>query len=193
MPDEGFGRPVVSCCLTLIIGFGAVASSSGQQRAASASSGFAITAIRAMPYYPETGTIRRTTDLFDPRLALRNVPIGSASEPDPIHRSTIEDWDIPFGTTATYVEIDVSWSGEGDRLLSAPALEFLAQAGRRGRVLERRRVELAPLLTGPGKIWHIPVLVYGTGCEPVNLRASLIRGTTAFTSQSRTIPFACRE
>jgi hypothetical protein len=89
-----FDRPVILCCVVLFIGYGAIASTSGQPRPASPSSGFVIRSIRAMPYYPETGTIRRATDLFDPRLALRNIILGSTSEPDPHHRSKIEDWDI---------------------------------------------------------------------------------------------------
>ena len=192
MPGKAFGRPVVLFFVILYVACGASASTSGQSSAAS-SSGFAITSIRAMPYYPETGTIRRTTDLFDPRLVLRNIPFGSTSEPDPHHRSKIEDWDIPFGTTATYVEIDVSFSGSPDQRGSPPALQFVARVSPRGRVLERRRVDLGMIVLGPHRVWHVPFLVYDTGCEPVSLSASLIRGTDTYSSRSRTIPFACRE
>lgn len=153
-----------------------------------------IRALRAMPYYPSTGEIRRTTDLFDPRLALRNIILGSPTGEDPLHRSKIEDWDIKFGTTVTYVEIDVE-ADPGPLIRDGRMIivELEARVPNTKRLVSQQRVRLNSLVTAEGKLWRVPFFVYGTGCEKLELNARVVSGTTVYAKETRTIPFTCGE
>ena len=155
---------------------------------------FRISAIRAMPYYPATGAIRETTDLFDPRLALRNIILTSPDGSDPIHRSRIEDWDIKFGTTVTYVSVELTLTNT----LRSPnqpttVLELIANAPETGRQMQMERVDLATLGSKHGSTLHVPFFVYGTGCERLAISVRLLELDKAYDSQTRMIPFSCGE
>ena len=151
-----------------------------------------IVAVRAMPYYPDTGTIRRSTDLFDRRLVLRNVVFPSGPTGDPLRRNTIEDWDIVFGTTATYVEVEV-YSANFDSIPAGTHVEANARVSATGRQLMTSSVSLSGLLTRSGHVLHIPFLVYGTGCEPLEIRVKLLAGSRILGASTKTIPFSCGE
>ena len=168
-------------CATLGCAFGS----------ASQQSQVKIEAVRAMPYYVETGAVRRTTNLFDPRLVLRNVVVGSPGGPDPLHRATIEDWDILFGTTVTYVEIDIQAARDFD-LAQDLTLELSAYAGPSRQEIERRRVPLASIAVEPQGRWRVPFFIYGTGCELLELRVRLL-DDRGYEEQVKTIPFVCGE
>jgi hypothetical protein len=154
----------------------------------------AIRAIRAMPYYPSTGELRRTTDLFDPRLVLRNIIFGAPTGEDPLHRPKIEDWDIKFGTTVTYVEIDVE-ADPGPLIRDGRVIfvELEAKVPNTKRVVSLQRVRLNSLVVAEGKLWRVPFFVYGTGCEKLELNARVVSGTTAYAKETRAIPFSCGE
>ena len=151
-----------------------------------------IETIRAMPYYTEKGVIRTSTDLFDSRLVLRNVVIPAGPTGDPLHRSRIEDWDIVFGTTAVYVDVMIS-GAEFGKLPRQARLAFHAEAKTSGRTLASQEVLLSTVTVAGSQSLHIPFLVYGTGCEPVELRVQLHDANASVTEVVRTIPFACEE
>ena len=151
-----------------------------------------IVAVRAMPYYPGTGSIRRSTDLFDPRLALRNVIIGGDAASDPFQRTKIEDWDIESGTTVTYVDVEIE-SADFVKVPGSMRIELRGRAADTRREVKTESVLLSGLLGGEGRKLHVPFFVYGTGCEPLELNARLIDGSRVVGEITRTIPFACGE
>jgi hypothetical protein len=153
-----------------------------------------ISAIRAMPYYPTTGKIRQTTDLFDPRLALRNVVILPPNGKDPIRRANVEDWDIEFGTTVTYIRVELAASDRHqDAVDSALGVELQVRAVGSGRMVHRQRVRLATIGSLRESNLQVPFFIYGTGCEKLEIAVRLLKGEQVYESQKRVIPFTCGE
>ena len=183
--SRGHMKSSVRFLCVLLAFVGAVAAANSQEPSADAT----VASIRAMPFYTQTGTIRRTTDLFDPRLALRNVIIGTPSDRD--LGTPIEEWDIQAGTTITYVEVAVSVTSTSPERTSA-ALEFVARAGTARREIARQRVALREVSAGRG-LRQVPFLVYGTGCETVELSAQILTRGGRSSALRRTIPFTCGE
>lgn len=171
------------------VAFSAAATCAPHPVAAKSDPAPTIQALRAMPYYPGTGRIRRTTDLFDTRLALRNVVIEPSDGVDPLHRTKIEDWDVEFGTTVTYVEVDVFLGQDPPRAV----LEIQARAAETGRQIQSQQVPLAVLGPGRAGVVRVPYFVYGTGCEKLQLTARILRDGAPASRVSRTIPFTCGE
>jgi hypothetical protein len=160
--------------------------------AGSAPAQLKIDSIRAMPYYVDRGIIRTSTDLFDPRLVLRNVVVPPGSAGDPLHRSRIDDWDIVFGTTATFVAVTIA-GADLEQLADKIQVSFSATAVTSGRKLAAQDVMLAPLIVKGSRQTHVPFLVYGTGCEAVELKVHLHDGKAVISHLERTIPFSCGE
>jgi hypothetical protein len=150
---------------------------------------FEIEAILAMPYYSTTGEIRNSTNLFDPRLALRNIIIVPSGGQDPMYRKEIKDWDILFGTTVTYVNVKVVAM---TRVKRPPRIELLARNAVTGREIQRQQIDLSRI-SSASNVWYVPFFVYGTGCEELELDVRVFDETKSFASQSRTVPFTCGE
>jgi len=159
-----------------------------------ASAPVSVVAIQAMPYYPSTGNIRRSTDLFDRRLALRNVVITPSDGVDPLHRDRIADWDIPFGTTVTYIEAELD-SKELDPTKFPRDLRIEMQAtSLNTRHAVGKQVIVASSVAPSGiRRWRIPFVLYGTGCEPLRISVRVTYREKSLSSLSNTIPFSCRE
>lgn len=151
-----------------------------------------IGAIRAMPYYAESGVIRQSTDLLDRRLALRNIVMAPSSSGDPLRRPRIEDWDVVFGTTATMVDVEVVGLDAKYENVNTRILLLVTEASS-GRVLTKQSVELSSIIVSDARQIHVPFFVYGTGCEPVALKVTIRAGTTDVEHMERTIPFECGE
>jgi hypothetical protein len=151
-----------------------------------------IVSVKAMPYYPETGAIRRSTSLFDKRLVLRNIVMPADGIGDPLGRSKIEDWDIVFGTTATYVEVDLE-SLDFSKLPRSMHVELRARTADTKRELTSQSVALSTLIVGSVRALHVPFFVYGTGCEKLEIRVRLLDGSSVYGETSTMIPFSCGE
>lgn len=151
-----------------------------------------IDGVRAMPYYVDQGVIRSSTDLFDKRLVLRNVVIPPGPSGDPLRRTHIDDWDILFGTTATYVVVTVT-TLDPDQLPNQLRLSFVARAKANNRTLLSQDLLLSTLAVRGSARIHIPFLVYGTGCESLELQAQIHEMKTVVSELVRTIPFTCGE
>jgi hypothetical protein len=153
-----------------------------------------IRAIRAMPYYAQTGEVRRTTDLMDERLQLWNIIMGSPLQPD-INRPKIEPWDAPRGTTATYVAVELTlarvWRAQEDKAV----VELQVSNAESGRHMQSQKVALENLFGtgGEEKSWHVPFLIYGTGCEELKITVRVTHGKQVYDQASRTIRFHCGE
>jgi hypothetical protein len=180
-------RPFVVAKLLL------TASAVGTCIVAAANTGhLSIDAIRVMPYYVGDGVVRTTTDLLDKRLALRNIIIPTGPTGDPLHRSRIEDWDIVFGTTAIVVDVTVA-GADIDRKAAQTRILFRATTKTSGRTLASQDVALSSL-TVPGlQRIHVPFLVYGTGCEPLEVKVKVVQTDESASEVVRTIPFSCGE
>jgi hypothetical protein len=152
-----------------------------------------IVGIRAMPYYASTGEIRRSTSLFDRRLVLRNVIIAPADGRDPLNRPTIAEWDIVFGTTATYVEFDLESRVRGAGVPSSLHVEMHAVAVDSRREVQVERVPIASVMPFGQIKWTLPFLVYGTGCERLEITLRVVQDGDVLDELSRTIPFSCGE
>jgi len=164
------------------IGFCVAASSNPDQ--------IRIDGIRVMPYYTDQGIVRTSTDLLDERLVLRNIVIPPGPMGDPLHRLRIEDWDIVFGTTAIFVDVTIA----GADLIHVSARErvsLLATAKTSARTLASQDVQLSALIVGNSQKLHVPFLVYGTGCEPVELKVQVHNSNASGPEVVRTIPFTC--
>jgi hypothetical protein len=153
---------------------------------------YASLELKAMPYYLDTGTIRRSTDLFDPRLVLRNIGMSPDGGMDPLHRVTIEAWDIIYGTTVTYVEVNA------DVVRSLPKgqmiVEVIGQAKTSGPIVFRVMVQgSGSTRTRDTRTWTVPAFFYNTGCEPLTVTARMVIGGTAYATLSKTVPFKCGE
>lgn len=151
-----------------------------------------VDSIRAMPYYVDQGVIRTSTDLLDPRLVLRNIVIPQGSADDPLHRSRIEDWDIMFGTTVTLVEVTIS-GADLEQLADGIRVSLVATAATSDRKLIEQDVLLAAITVRGSRQAHVPFMVYGTGCEPLELKVQLHDGKTVISHLARTVPFTCGE
>lgn len=181
-----------SVALAAAFAFAALAHAGGHVDAATKP--LRIVAVRAMPFYPATGEIRRSTNLFDPRLALRNIVVEPSDGRDPLHRARIESWDIPFGTTATYVEVEVETAPTGvSGTRPSLAVELRARAVGTGRQLQLERVSVASIAPSESSSWHVPYMVYGTGCEELEIRVRLMADDKEIGSEVHTIPFSCGE
>jgi hypothetical protein len=153
----------------------------------------AIAELHAMPYYPAKGVVRRTTDLFDRRLLLRNIigePEGGA---DPLRRDAIADWDIEFGTTATLVEIQLERRVPDAVAASSLHVVFEARAIDSRRLLARQDVLWDAVAPTISRKWTLPFLVYGTGCEPLRIDVRIVSGNRVVDRKSGSIPFSCGE
>jgi hypothetical protein len=153
---------------------------------------FRIDAIGAMPYYVDQGVIRTSTDLFDKRLVLRNVVTLPNPSGDPLRRSHIGDWDVLFGTTATYVVVTVT-NLDPDELPKRVRLTFVATAKESNRALVAQDLLLSTLMIRGLAKAHIPIFVYGTGCESLELKAQIRNVKKVVSELVRTIPFTCGE
>ena len=94
------------------------------------------------------------------------------------------DVKAPTKATIVLVQVRATGSGEKDRVL-----ELVARAN--GKELIRQSVAVSTFITGKGEAM-IPFLVYGTGCEPLELTATLA-GAGKTDSLTRTVPFRCGE
>lgn len=151
-----------------------------------------IVAVKAMPFYAETGTVRRSTNLFDKRLVLRNVVIPADGTDDPLRRRSIEDWDIPFGTTVTYVEATVE-SLDFSTLPKTMRVELRARAADTKREIANQSVALSSLIVSGARTLYVPFFVYGTGCEKLEIHVRLLDGPKVHGETTGTIPFSCGE
>jgi hypothetical protein len=151
-----------------------------------------IDGIRVMPYYVDQGVVRASTDLLDKRVVLRNVVISPGSAGDPLNRPRIEDWDLPFGTTATFVDVAIA-ALDVERVPRQLRISFIATGKTSGRTIASQNVLLSAVMVRGVQKFHVPFLVYGTGCEPLELRVQL-RDSSAISSELvRTVPFTCGE
>tara|TARA_R110000868_G_scaffold47339_4_gene155372 strand:- start:2142 stop:2675 length:534 start_codon:yes stop_codon:yes gene_type:complete len=146
---------------------------------------YKISGIEAFPYYPAQGALRNEHSLFDPGLALWNVIIG--------HDDIQGDWLIPGETTVTFVSVEIAANDEpvwGTK----PQMEFQAIALETNRELSFVKFSLGGVLTSGTRTWKIPFLVHGTGCEKLQVTATLLpRENYEGSSITRTIPFKCGE
>lgn len=163
--------------------------SMGRGLAAETTAPLKIVTIKAMPYYPSTGVIRRSTNLFDPRLALRNVIISGG---DP--RAKIEEWDIVYGTTATYIETVIESASISPATIE-PSLriEMRVRSVDSDRLVKTESVKVISIMSTESRIWYIPFFIYGTGCEKLEITVHLVSDKIIFDETSRTIPFSCGE
>jgi hypothetical protein len=145
-----------------------------------------------MPYYVDTGAIRESTDLLDKRLVLRNVVIPPGPTGDPLHRQRVEDWDLLFGTTVTFVDVTIA-TLDVDRVPRQARLSFVATGKTSARTLASQDVLLSAVMVRGTQNFHVPFFVYGTGCEPLELRVELHGVSTVSSELVRTVPFTCGE
>jgi hypothetical protein len=151
-----------------------------------------IESIKPMPYYIDGAGIRESTDLLNDKIVLRNIIIAPESGIDPGRRSRIDDWDVVFGTTITYVDVVLSVL-ESDKLSSQTRLSFVATGKETARVFASQDILISTVIVGGARELHVPFLVYGTGCEPLELKAHLHDESETWSELVRTIPFGCGE
>jgi hypothetical protein len=147
-----------------------------------------VRSIRASPYYVASGELRSAANLFDPRVVLRNILIFPPEGRDAAKRESVPDWDVPIGTTVTFAQFEiVSASTE-----ETPRVRLRAETA--AGTLVEKQLDLRKI-SGKSRTWIVPLLIYGTGCEPLRLSATVYIGSSERPehSLSRTIPFSCGE
>lgn len=181
-------------CKTLIA-FGAAFLLASELLAVNANSASVrVVAIHAMPYYATDGSIRRTTNLFDRRLALRNIIMYPHNGKDPGNRERIEDWDVSYGTTVTYVEAEVEskFSRPAD-LPRGVQVEMVATSLQTGRQLDKQAVAVSAIGPLGNRSWRVPFFIYGTGCERLKITVQVKYNKRTLNGKSGVIPFSCGE
>ncbi len=151
-----------------------------------------IAGIRLMPYYTDKGDVRASTDLSDKRLVLKNIVVPADPSGDPLHREKIDSWDVVFGTTVTFVDVMIEAS-DFDKVSAKSRVKFVATGKGIGRTLASESVLLSAVLVRGAQTLHLPFIVYGTGCEPLEVRVQLLDGSAVSSELSRAVPFSCGE
>jgi hypothetical protein len=123
-------------------------------------------------YYEGLGTFGEQ-DILAGKIALHNTAIGEG------------DAEHPSG--ATLIKVDVTGPGFGPQ--TPGAVRLFAKTPR--RVLLDQRVSLK-LFFSQHRV-SVPFFIYGTGCEPVKLTATIEGAPTATKAISSTLPFDCGE
>jgi hypothetical protein len=130
-----------------------------------------IQGMSAHLYYQETGTID-PRDLISGKLVLWNTIIGAG--------------DARASSVATYVLVEL----QIDRQKPPKTLEFKARAGE--KILAEKSMAVGDFFTDTSAV-VIPFIVYGTGCQALELTARLAGDATPRGSLTRTVNFACGE
>ena len=132
---------------------------------------YRITALRAMLFNSDRGTLSRDV-LREPRPALWNVVIGEG------------DAEGPSSSALVVVEV----AGEPGSYEDARQVELVART-REGELL--RRATALGVLNAQGRTF-VGFWLYDVGCEPVRLQARL-RGQSQPSTRTDEIPFECGE
>lgn len=131
----------------------------------------AIKAIEAFAYLHESGSLGER-DLLRPEVILRNSIIGEG--------------DVGGPSSTTLIRIRLSGCFSCDRHES---LEVVTQT--RSGSTEKHVIPLSRFFSEKGEV-SVPVLLYGTGCETVQVRASVAGGKVT-SAASADLPFRCGE
>jgi hypothetical protein len=134
-----------------------------------------IISLRAFLYYHEKGEID-ARDILTAGIALRNVIIG---EGDALGRSG-----------AVLVLVGVKHRDLTSKVPPTIIIRLTAAAGK--RILVKQDVPLRTFFSERETI-EVPFLVYGIGCERVEMTASFVEGSRIVHSLSRTAEFRCGE
>ena len=140
---------------------------------AAARANYSIAGIRALPYFQETGHFGQN-DLTKGTQALWNLPIGGSDGTTP--------------TAAILVLVDLSGPGFGSAVQGT--LDVQARAGNQSILNTRQR--LNSFFSEKDRI-SIPFILYGTGCSPIEISASLLAGSKNRDVKKASIPFRCGE
>lgn len=185
-------KHLLTCLATVL----AICAAAGAQTGSPAAP--QIKSMRAMPYYPATGEIARNIDLFNRKLALTGLGCCSPLDKNPYRRKAkdhvIDENTIESGTTSVYVDVEVLWENQFVDPKANNVVVRLEAKTATGRILTKQDVSLASIAMPPGAwAWHVPFLVYGTGCEAITLTASGLVDGKSVGALSRSIPFLCVE
>lgn len=137
-------------------------------------SGAQVSGLRAYLYFPEKGSFG-SEDLTSGKLVLRNIMIGEGAA-------------AGSPSNVTLVLVDLATEERPVRFRGL--LTFRASAG--GEPLAERQVDTRHFHAESGKV-TLPFLVYGTGCEPLELSAELARDGEAPSRLARRVDFVCGE
>jgi hypothetical protein len=111
---------------------------------------------------------------------------------DPWHRDKIEDWDIVFGTTITYVEAELD-SKAHVKVPRDVLIEMLATSEDTGRTVGKKILVASSVMPLGVRTWRVPFLIYGTGCEPLRISVRVTYHGRISSAMSNSIPFSCGE
>jgi len=162
-------RPLVWCACALVL----LVSSARMLVGGRDCSGLSIDSINAYFYYHATSTFGEE-NLASGKLALRNSIIGEG------------DAEHPSSTTLVMVSLDTCASWPSDAVLEFSA----AEAG--GKTMTESTVPLSSYFSQGNRV-TIPFLLYGTGCESVELKATVVGPGDARRESTAVLPFICGE
>lgn len=140
---------------------------------AHAQNNYKVKSIKTYLYYHEDGTFD-AREVFSGRLSLSNTIIG---EGDAIG---------PSSTTLVLVEI----IGPAFTSRTGGTIELVAIAG--GKTLYKQALKLRGFFTEKKSI-TIPFIVHDTGCEPLQLRATVIAANGKTHTKTTIVGFECGE
>lgn len=135
---------------------------------------YRIASLRAYLYYHEIGKFG-DADILTAKVALRNIFIGEGDDGTP--------------SGAMLILADLEGPGFARGVSQALYLNVVAREG--ARELGSARLRVREFWSGAGRV-SLPVLIYGTRCEPVRIVAKL-EGVPDTAEVSATAPFSCGE
>jgi hypothetical protein len=121
-------------------------------------------------YYHESGTV---DDREASGLTLWNTIIGEGDATSP--------------SSAIFVRATVS----GAETLTAGAVELVVTAGKKR--LSRQRVSLDAYAATRGQAMTVPFVLYGTGCESIAVKVTVLAGKRTVGTRQLVLPFSCGE
>jgi hypothetical protein len=121
-------------------------------------------------YYHETGTV---DDREASGLSLWNTIIGEGDATAP--------------SSSVLVRATVS----GAETLTAGAVELVVLAGKKR--LTKQRVSLDAFSASKGHAMTVPFVLYGTGCESIAVKVTVLAGKRTVGTRQLVLPFACGE
>jgi hypothetical protein len=121
-------------------------------------------------YYHETGAV---DDREASALTLWNTIVGEGDATGP--------------SSAIFVRATVS----GAETLTAGAVELVVSAGKKR--LSRQRVSLDAYAATRGQPMTVPFVLYGTGCESLAVKVTLLAGKKTVATRQLVLPFSCGE
>jgi len=149
-----------------------------------------VQSIRAMRYDPITAQFVLTSDLFDPRQAVRRYRFDDArKQSDPP-----SFYEMSLGSPVSLIEVQLTVSSSLRHFGNSMIIKLDVQGTSSGKLKQTQNVNLAMFTSSAReRTLYIPFLIYDESCEELKLNLTVFDKERTYDTKSRIIPFSCGE